>query len=155
MAIVGARFAVFAVAISFTGLVDAMRARDLPFNPPKPRARHWVDLPLGTSRAHIALCALGDGRLRCELYSAHPESDLIYEKLAAERAAIEAELDMAGKLDWQPLREANSIRIAVHKDIGSLEKRERWPEAYDWMLDGAERFKDVFARRAKGMVLPG
>lgn len=139
----------------FTGLVDAMRGRNLPFTTPTPHARHWVDLTLGTSRAHIALCALGDGHLRCELYSDHAQADAIYENLAAERTAIETELRLTDKLDWQPLPNAKSIRIAVHKDIVRLDKRERWPEAYAWMIDWAVRFNDVFGQRVKDMALPG
>jgi Domain of unknown function (DUF4268) len=137
----------------FTGLVETMRERRLPFKPPKPARRHWIDLPLGTSRAHIALCALGDGRLRCELYSDHPQSGIIYEMLLAERSAIEAEREVAGKLDWQPLPGRKSIRIALHNDIGSLDGRERWPEAYTWMLDWAVKFKNVFDRRLKDMAI--
>jgi hypothetical protein len=31
----------------FTGLVETMRERGLPFKQPKPARRHWIDLPLG------------------------------------------------------------------------------------------------------------
>lgn len=137
----------------FTGLVDRMRELDLPFGPPRPAARHWVDLPLGTGLGHIALCALGDGRIRCEFYSDHPRASLIYEKLAAERAAIERELGR--RLDWQPLPGRKAIRIAVHNDIGNLANRERWPAAYEWLLDWAVKFKIAFDRRVKDVALPG
>lgn len=138
----------------FTGLVQEMRNRDLPFDLPNPRSRHWIDLPLDTSRAHVALCALRDGRLRCELYSDHPHSDVIYEKLVGERAVIEAELLLETTLDWQPLPGRKSIRIALHNHIGSLDNRERWPDAYAWMLEWAGKFKQVFAPRLKDMALP-
>lgn len=95
------------------------------FNPPKIGARNWCDLRIGTSRAHIGLTASRNGRLSCELYIGHSQSELIYESLEVERAAIEAELGLEGKLEWQPLPEKKTCRIAIYKETGSLDDREQ------------------------------
>lgn len=138
----------------WTGLLEAMSDRDASFNTPKIRANHWCDLRIGTSRGHIGLTALRTGRLSCEFYIGHSQSDSIYERLESERSMIEAELGLEGQLDWQPLPEKKSCRIALYKDIGSLDDRDQWPESFIWMLSWAEKFRNVFERRVKQMVLP-
>jgi Domain of unknown function (DUF4268) len=138
----------------WTGFVEAMSDRDWSFNTPKVGPRHWCDLRIGTSRGHIGLTALRNGRLSCELYIGHSQSSVIFERLEGERVAIEVELGLQGELDWQPLPEKKSCRIALYKDIGSLDDRAKWPEAFEWMLSWAEKFKSVFAQRVKDIVLP-
>jgi hypothetical protein len=138
----------------WTDLAQVMSENDAPFNTPRIAARHWCDLRIGTSRAHIGLTALRNGRLSCELYIGHSQSALIYKALTDDRAEIEALLGLEGKLDWQPLPEKKSCRIALYKDTGSLDHRENWPESFIWMLSWAEKFKNVFAQRVKDIVLP-
>lgn len=138
----------------WTGLTELMAERDSSFNVPKIGARHWCDLRIGTSRGHISLTALRNGRLSCELYLGHSQSGFLYEHLEAERDAIESELGLRGQLDWQPLPEKKSCRIALYKDIGALEDRDEWPAAYEWMLHWAEKFKAAFSQRLKDIDLP-
>jgi uncharacterized protein DUF4268 len=138
----------------WTGLVETMSERDSSFNQPKIGARHWCNLRIGTSRGHISLTALRTGRLSCDFYLGHSQSGLIYEQLESERAAIEAELGLEGKLDWQPLPDKKSCRIALYREIGSLDHRDQWPPSYEWMLDWAEKLKAAFAHRVKAIVLP-
>ena len=138
----------------WTGLVETLTERDSSFSLPKPGARHWCDLRIGSSRGHIGLTALRSGRLSCEFYLGHSQSAVIYEQLEVERASIEAELGLEGKLDWQPLPDKKSCRIALYKDIGSLDDRDQWPASFAWMLDWAEKFKAAFAQRVKEIALP-
>jgi hypothetical protein len=49
---------------------------------------------------------------------------------------------------------SGSAGIALYKDTGSLDDREKWPESFTWMLSWAEKFKNVFAQRVKDIVLP-
>lgn len=35
-----------------------------------------------------------------------------------------------------------------------MDGRAKWPEAFEWMLSWAEKFKSVFAQRVKDIVLP-
>lgn len=138
----------------WNGLVEVMSARDTGFNQPRAAARHWCDLRLGTGRGHVGLTALRNGRLSCELYMGGSQASLIFQHLEAERPAIEAELGLEGKLEWQPLPDRNACRIAIYKEIGSLDDREQWPTSFAWMLDWAEKFRAVFAQRLKDVVFP-
>ncbi len=140
----------------FTGLVQAMDTRDTSFNPPRVGPRHWANLRFRTSRAHIGLSALRNGRLGVELYiPGGAQATAIYDRLEAERASIEAELDLdRQQLDWMPLPDKKASRIILTKDIGTLDDRDRWSECYAWMLDWAEKFKSVFSDRIKNMDLP-
>ena len=131
-----------------------MSERESSFNLPRPSARHWCDLRIGTSRGHISLTALRNGRLSCELYLGHSQAGLIYEQIERERVVIETELGLDGKLDWQPLPDKKSCRLALYKEIGSLDVRYQWAASYAWMLDWAEKFKAAFAQRIKDIVLP-
>jgi hypothetical protein len=133
----------------WTGFVEALNGHDGPFSTPKIGPRHWCDLRPGTSRAHVGLTALRNGRLSCELYSSHSQSDVIYEGLEADRSGIEAELDLEGRLDWQPLPDKKSCRIALYKETGSLEDRAQWPESFAWMLDWAAERNPVNRRRKR------
>ena len=138
----------------WTGLVDAMSQRDSSFNTPQPAPRHWCDLRLGTSRGHVGLTALRNGRLSCELYMGGSQASLIFAHLETQRPTIEAELGLEGQLDWQPLPDRKACRIAIYKETGSLDDREQWPASYEWLLDWAEKFRTVFAQRIKDIVLP-
>lgn len=52
----------------WNGLLEAMSQRDSSFNPPRVAAQHWCNLRIGTSRGHVGLTALRNGRVSCELY---------------------------------------------------------------------------------------
>lgn len=138
----------------WTELVQALSQRETSFNTPKAHARGWCDLRIGTSRAHIDLTALRSGRLSCDLYVNHSQSPLIFQQLKTERRAIEGELGLEGKLEWQALPDKKACRIALYQDIDSLDDREKWPESFEWMLGWAEKFKNVFTHRVNTMVLP-
>lgn len=115
----------------------------------KPKAQHWFDLRMGTSRAHVSLTALLKGRVGCELYIGHSQADQIYEALNNDRDIIEGQL---GELDWQPIPEGKSCRIARYRE-GNIENRNSWPELFSWLLDEAEKFRKTFAERVKAINL--
>jgi Domain of unknown function (DUF4268) len=121
------------------------------FNARKPFPQHWYDLSIGTGRAHIALTALvANRRIGCELYIGHSQADAIFEQLHNTKNAIEAEL---GELEWQPLPEKKSSRIAVYRQA-EIENQDQWPLFFEWLLERAEAFRTTFAPRVKQMVLP-
>src|SRR5439155_7855538 len=76
------------------GFSEYLETSGASFNARKAQPAHWYDLPIGTSRAHIYLNAVvaGGGRLACGLYVTTSQSALIFERLAAEREVIDAEL---------------------------------------------------------------
>jgi Domain of unknown function (DUF4268) len=125
------------------------------FNARKARAQHWYDLSIGTTRAHIYLNAvvMGAGRLVCGLYVKSSQSSLIFEKLAADRGAIDSELGFTEEVDWAPNPEKLACRIGIHRPA-NIADRDSWPELFAWLKNNAERFKTVFAGRVKDMELP-
>lgn len=129
--------------------IEHAEARGTTFTMPKPKPQHWFDLRLGTSRAHVSLTALLKGRVGCELYIGHSQADEIFEALHAERETIEAQL---GELEWQPLPESKSCRIARYREA-DMEDRETWPELFRWMLEEAEQFRKAFGDRVKAIHL--
>jgi hypothetical protein len=125
------------------------------FNSRKARAQHWYDLSIGTTRAHIYLNAvvMGAGRVVCGLYVKSSQSGLIFEKLAVDRDAIDAELGFSEDVDWAPNPERLACRIGIHRPA-NIADRDSWPELFEWLKDSAEKFKTVFAGRLKDMELP-
>ena len=136
------------------GFSEYLESSGSSFNARKAQPAHWYDLPLGTSRAHIYLNAVvaGGGRVACGVYVKTSQSDIIFERLADEREAIDAQLAM-GDVEWDPIPEKTACRIGVHRDA-NLADRGSWPELYAWLKDHAEKFKTVFASRVKEMQLP-
>lgn len=136
------------------GFSEYLETTGSSFNARKAQPAHWYDLPVGTSRAHIYLNAVvsGGGRVACGLYVKTSQSELIFEDLAEEREAIDAELAM-GDVEWDPIPEKMACRIGVHREA-NIADRDSWPELFAWLKDHAERFKAVFATRVKDMQLP-
>lgn len=87
------------------------------------------------------------------MYVKTSQSDLIFEKLAAESETIDAELGFNEEVDWEPNPEKLACRIGTHRPA-DLADRESWPELYQWAKDRAEKVKAVFADRVKNMQLP-
>jgi hypothetical protein len=137
------------------GFSDYLETSGSSFNPRTARPQHWYDLPIGTTRAHIYLNALvsGGGRLDCGLYVKTSQSNLIFEKLAEDRDAIDAELGVAEDVDWDPNPERLACRIGVYRPA-DLADRDAWPDYYEWLKSRAERFKAVFSGRVREMELP-
>lgn len=137
------------------GFADYLETSGSSFNPRKPRPQHWYDLPIGTTRAHIYLNAvvMGSGRLVCGLYVKTSHSDLIFQRLEAERETIDAELGVDEEVDWDPIPEKLACRIGIQRPA-NLGDRHGWPEMFEWLKTRAERFKDVFAARVRDMNLP-
>jgi hypothetical protein len=138
----------------WTAFTEWLNNQDTPFQDKKPPTGHWLRLRIGTSRGFIALTALRSGQLGVELYLRGATATVVYEALDAQRAAIEAELGDIGELDWQPLPEKTACRIAVYRNIHTLQDETKWPDAFSWMLERAVKFRDAFAERLKEVVVP-
>ena len=76
---------------------------------------------------------------------------MIYRSLRSERATIEAALGFRG-LQWGSTKSATRIYRELS---GGIENRSAWPEAFEWLLDSAEKFKEVFAPRIRQASLFG
>jgi hypothetical protein len=139
----------------WTEFTQYLNDQDVSFTIPRPQGQHWYNLRLGTSLAHIALTALKrENRLGCELYMGHKRASEVYRPLEEARDTIEAELGCPGQLEWMPLPDRQACRIALYKDIDDLSDRDGWPDAFAWLLEWAEKFRQTFGDRVRSLQLP-
>jgi hypothetical protein len=135
------------------------------FDPRKAAAQNWYELGIGTARAKIVLTTLtahpgrrgGTQRLGCTLAIAHSRSAtqqarIVYDHLSRDRASIESALAL-DNLEWtEPLADQTVFRVYRYRSA-DIEDRAAWPEAFVWLTDCAERFRDVFAPRIEAIQL--
>lgn len=131
------------------GFAEFAEASGSGFTMQKPKPQHWFDLRIGTSRAHISLTALAKGRVGCELYIGHSQADVIFDAIHEHRDEIEAKL---GDLEWQPLPDKKSCRIARYQEA-NIEDQSSWPDLFKWLFHEAENFRQSFADRVKAVTL--
>ncbi len=109
-----------------------------------PRAQHWYDISIGRSDRFVRLITDSQNdRVRCELYI--PDSLELYNAFRNCKDRIEAELDVTESLQWMELPEKKTSRIrAVH--LFRLEDESTWEDAFLWLIDMSQKFKNVFAK---------
>jgi hypothetical protein len=135
------------------------------FDPRKAAAQNWYELGIGTPRAKIVLTTLtahpgrrgGTQRVGCTLAIAHSrtatqQARIVYDQLYRGRASIESALAL-DNLEWtEPLADQTVFRVYRYRSA-DIEDRAAWPEAFVWLTDCAERFRDVFAPRIEAIKL--
>jgi len=109
-----------------------------------PAPQHWQYVPIGMAGVSIQLTVNTNRKnLGCELLIAK-DKELFY-KLEEFKDDIENQL---GKLDWQALEGKKSSRIKMLTDF-DIENENGWNDGFKWMIENADRFKDVFVRYLK------
>ncbi len=111
----------------------------------EPRPRHWYDISLGSSQAHIALTV--DSKrdvISCTLYinSNRIEPRELLKSLLVHKAEIEAELGVA--LNWEFMDKTSKHTrsgIELSADFSDEKDQER---QFDWLLQNGEHFVKVF-----------
>jgi len=107
--------------------------------------RHWTDITIGSSDAHIALTANSrEGTFGAELYIR--DNKELYAKLFQRKENIEAELGEG--LDWQELPNKKASRIQLTKS-GNFEDESKWKEYFAWLLEEAEKMHSIFPKYIK------
>jgi hypothetical protein len=105
-----------------------------------PKAQHWYDISIGTSRAHISLTTNSfSKRVAVEVHI--PNSNKLFADLLEQREVIEAQLGMT--LDWRDLPERKATRI-VAEHGGDIADPEQQPNLVHWMVTTADSFSRVF-----------
>jgi hypothetical protein len=118
-----------------------------PFKSPKPAASNWM--PWGLGRGGVQLQAFVTAErvaVGVEIKTAdHPTW---YQKLQADKAAIEQELGFP--MDWEekPDNKFSSIRVRLPLD---MHNQGNWPKAHQWMLDRMKAIKSAFHSRVKAL----
>ena len=80
-----------------------MGSHNYPYKPRKAQPQHWYDIPVGSSQAHISICALStDKRVRIDLWI-HDSKEL-FDKLYEQKDNIEEALKTWGNIYVEQLK---------------------------------------------------
>lgn len=113
----------------------------------KTRPQHWYDVSIGTSRAHLSLTLNHfENWVNCELYIPNDVDKAVFDKLYAQKDSIENELGVP--IEWQRLDDKKASRIKATIP-GNIESTDEWPNYFDWLIQTADEFKKVFAKRLR------
>ena len=105
-----------------------------------PRAQHWYNVSIGTSRCHLALTTHSQKKyVGCEVYIRDdPE---LYASFLEHREDIESAV--GAELDWMELPNATASRIQLVFNCDPKNKA-NWPEAHEWLVATVEKFSLAF-----------
>ncbi|OJU88187.1 hypothetical protein BGO17_04430 [Candidatus Saccharibacteria bacterium 49-20] len=113
----------------------------------KARPRHWHDVSIGSSKAHLSLTINKTNEtITCDLYIPHDDDKKIFDRLRAQQADIEAAIGLP--LEWMRLEGKRATRIRTSIP-GSIEGTTDWDEQALWLINTAAVFRKVFSRRIK------
>ena len=109
----------------------------------KAPARDWYNLPLGTSRANIALIVRATKKqFECEFYIRDDKE--LFDKIHAQKDKVEADLaSLEGKLDWDRIDDHVASKLFLTRD-GDLHDKDSWNELNEWCIETSAKFADVF-----------
>jgi len=110
-------------------------------------AQHYYDVAIGRSDCHACLTIVSrEDKVGCELYI--PRSKELFAHLHQQKAAIEKDLGLEGKLDWQELPERKASRIRTFAPF-DFDDDNTWEKAFQWLGETCIRFKKTFAKNCK------
>lgn len=110
--------------------------------------RHWYDISIGSSEAHIALTIHSQKNMvGCELYI--PNNKELYGALELKKALIEK--DIGNSLSWQKLegKKASRIRLLKETEMVWEPGQPIAEETLRWLMKTAEIFQDIFGKYIK------
>lgn len=111
-------------------------------NWPKALRQHWLDISIGTGRAHLSLTVNSrTAQVGCELYIVNDKR--LFAELLAKRTEIERLI--GDTLDWQELPEKKASRIIARRE-GDFRDEAEAPKLAGWLVDMAEKFAAGFPR---------
>lgn len=130
-------------------LVEYIETHKVPVRPQKPLPQHWLNSnPLGRSGFHVVSTVNArEHRIGAEVYISHEQSKELFQRLLAQREAIEGELGFP--LDWQELPDRHACRIVVHRADSDLADETAWPAYCEWLADKLTRLSSAFRSRVK------
>lgn len=113
----------------------------------KARPRHWHDVSIGTSKAHISLTINKTNEtVGCELYIPHDDDKKIFDRLFSQQSDIDGLINLP--LEWMRLddKRATRIRTSLPANIADETK---WEAYAQWLIDTSDIFRKVFSKRIK------
>lgn len=113
----------------------------------KARPRHWHDVSIGSSKAHLSLTVNKTNEtITCDLYIPHDDDKRIFDKLFAQKTDIERATGLP--LEWMRLEDKRASRVRT-SITANIESQEAWPIYSMWLIDTAAIFRKVFSKRIK------
>lgn len=104
-----------------------MGSHNYPYKPRKAQPQHWYDIPVGSSQAHISICALStDKRVRIDLWI-HDSKEL-FDKLYEQKDKIEEAIGRSLIWDRKDDAKASAVSYSLPDeiDIYDLEKYDQY-----------------------------
>lgn len=112
----------------------------------KPLPQHWYNIFIGSSDCHLDLTYnTKKHEIACELYI-NDNNDLYY---SLEKHKEEINNAISHNLDWMALEGKKASRIKLVSNLDVDPNMESWDEAFEWMSNTVELFKNTFRRYLK------
>src|SRR5690606_29495680 len=108
-----------------------------------PGKRHWISTTTGISGI-IYVFGAARNYARTEVYISKgeaEENELIFDKLAAQKDAIE---EITGELEWERLQGKKACRIKHEIDEVSVYNREDWPRMSVFLTESMLKLESAF-----------
>jgi hypothetical protein len=117
----------------------------------KPRPQHWFSTGIGRSGFELdTSISLQKRRIGCEIYIRGRNAKTAFKLLEKERTAIE---QITGPLVWQELPAGQDCRIVLYQSDVNVADNTTWPQAFAWLKNKAELFRQAFAVRIKALPI--
>ena len=112
----------------------------------KPLPQHWYNIFIGRSDCHLDLTYnTKKHEIACELYI-NDNKDLYY---SLEQYKEEINEKISPNLQWMPLEGKKASRIKLVSNLDVDPNSESWDEAFEWMSNNVELFKNTFRKYLK------
>lgn len=136
----------------WTAFRDALIERKILASAQAPRPRYWFNIALGRSGIHLSNIAnTYDNKIGIRVYMRSKyNSEAALSQLMEQKEEIEKEI--GDQLRWNPNPDARDKIISLLKDA-DLNKKDKWHEYIDWMIDKTARFRKTFSPRVKMLEL--
>lgn len=115
-----------------------------------PGKDHWLSAGSGISGMTFNLI-FGKNEVRVEFYMSRSQAEanrFVFERLAAQKEAIEAEFGAA--LTWQPLSNKKACRIQYAKAVNGYDKA-NWPEMIQWLVEHMTKLETALREPLKSI----
>lgn len=130
----------------WTALLTRAKPRTALFANRQASRDNWISTGIGRSGFGLVYVAR-QTESRVELWIGN--SKVAFDKLHADRAAIEAEFGAA--LEWQNLPETNGAHVRFATEGGYRSPKEDWPKNQERMIDAMIKLDQVFRKRVANL----
>lgn len=114
-----------------------------PFNVRKASTKHWYDVAVGVSTAHIVISLVNkESYVGVEFYI-HDDKEM-FDRMLENRRIIEDELGF--ELDWQRMNNRNSSRIIYYIKGLNFNNKSNYNKLINEAIDKAIKIRDVFKK---------